>query len=361
MKIVHLVLGGDVAGGQLVALQLARAAREAGHHASFVSPTPGPFVELARGDGFEMRVLSIHSSLDLRAAARLARVLHANKIDVLHTHVMIEANVVARIAGRLARVPVLSHMHIENYLPQSRARRAVVRFLDNATARLCARIVAVSEDTMRALERQGYPSGRMVVVHNGVEVPPEAPTDAGDGIVEVARLAPVKGQRELIEAVALLEGARATLVGRDNESGGAYEKELRALAESLDVADRVDFAGYRHDAKELMASAALVVLPSWTEGLPMTVLEAMARSRAVVATPVGGTPEVVVDGETGVLVPMRDPQALAAAIDKLLRDPERRAQLGAAGRARVEAQFSLARTTARFLELYAEIGRRDSA
>ncbi len=316
MKVAHLVLGGDVAGGQAVALQLARAARARGHEVLFVSPTPGPFVETARTEGFDVHLLPIRSSLDVRAALRLRRLLREERVELLHTHVMIEANVVSRVAGRLAGTHVLSHMHIE-----------------------------------------GYPRGRIVVVHNGVELPADAPNGAGDGIVEVARLAPVKGQRELIEAVARLDGVRVTLVGRDLERGGDYERELRALADGLGVADRVDFAGYRADAAELMGGAALVVLPSWTEGLPMTLLEAMARRRPVVATPVGGTPEVVADGETGVLVPARDPAALADAIAALLRDPARRRRLGDAGRARVAAQFTLERTAGRILDLYDEAAR----
>jgi glycosyltransferase involved in cell wall biosynthesis len=357
MRIAHLVIGGDVAGGQTVALQLARAAREHGSQALFVSPTPGPFVDNARREGFEAHVVPVHGSLDVRAVFRIRALLERERVDVLQTHAMIEVNAVGRIAGRLAGVPVLSHMHIENFLPPNPARRAVVRFVDNTTARLCTRIVAVSEDTRRALERQGYPR-RIEVVPNGVELPPDPPNGAGDGVVEVARLAPVKGQRELIEALAQLDGdVRVTLVGRDIEHGGAYEDELRALAERLGVADRVEFAGFRDDACELMGRAALVVLPSWTEGLPMTLLEAMARRRAVVATPVGGTPEVVADGETGVLVPPRDPERLADALRTLLADPERRRQLGDAGRARIEREFSLERTAARFLALYEELAR----
>jgi glycosyltransferase involved in cell wall biosynthesis len=355
VKIVHLVLGGDVAGGQTVALQLARAARAAGHDVAFVSPTPGPFVEAVRAEGMDVHVIPVRGSLDLRAVRRLTRLLRDERADVLHTHAMIEVNVVARTAGRLARVPVLSHMHIENHLPASRVRRAVVRTLDNVTARTSASIVAVSEDTRAALERQGYPRGRIVVVHNGVELPDSAPDGTGEGIVEVARLARVKGQRELIEAVAGIEGARATLVGRDLEQNGVYEGELRDLAARLGVADRIELTGHRDDAKELMANAAIVVLPSTTEGLPMTLLEAMARGRAVVATSVGGTPEVVEDGVTGLLVPPGDVAALRDALTQLLSDPERRKAMGTAGRARVAERFSLDRTSARILELYAEL------
>jgi glycosyltransferase involved in cell wall biosynthesis len=349
MRIAQLVLNGEIAGGQTVALQLARAARAAGHEVVFISPTDGPFTELTRRDGFPTLVVPVRSSLDGRAVPRLRHALR--DVDLLHTHAMIEVNVVARTAGRLAGVPVLSHMHIENFLPRG-LRGRIVRFLDNATARLSTRIVAVSEDTRRALLRQGYPD-RIEVVHNGVEPQPQN-DDPGEGVVEVARLAPVKGQRELIEAVARIDGAHLTLVGDDLERGGAYADELRALADRLGVSDRIELTGRRDDAKELLGQAAVVALPSTTEGLPMTLLEAMARGRAVVATPVGGTPEVV-DEQTGVLVPPGDVDALAAALDELLHDPVRRALLGAAGRARIEREFSLAQMTARFLELYAEI------
>jgi glycosyltransferase involved in cell wall biosynthesis len=361
LRIVHVVLGGDIAGGQIVALQLAHAARQAGHEALFVSPTAGPFLDRARDEGFATHVVPIRSSLDVRAVRRLRRLFGSERADLVHTHAMIEVNVVTRTASRLASVPVVAHMHIENHLPAGRARRAVVRRLDNVTARLCARIVAVSADTRAALVRQGYPASRLLVVHNGVDLPAETSDAPGAGIVEVARLADVKGQRELIGAVARIDGATLTLVGRDLEHDGAYERELRALAERLGVAGRVELAGHRDDAKELMAAAAVVALPSHAEGLPMTLLEAMARGRAGVATAVGGTPEVVVDGETGLLVAPGDVDGLAAALERLLRDPGLRARLGRAGRERVAERFTVERTTAAVLALYAEVVRRESA
>jgi glycosyltransferase involved in cell wall biosynthesis len=356
MKIVHFVIGGEVAGGQMVALRLARAARERGDEVSFVAPERGPFTELAEHEGFRVEILPLRRSYQLGAAWRLARLLRRRRAHVLHTHTLAAANVLSRLAGAAAHVPVVSHLHIENHFRP--ATRRVLAGLDNATARLAARLVAVSEDTRRAYERQGYPRGRIEVVYNGVDVP----ANGGFGfrrneparIGEIARLCDVKGQRELLQAVARLPEARLVLAGRDLEQGGAFQDALERESERLGIRERVEF-GFHEDVPALLESLDVVALPSWTEGLPVVLLEAMAHARPVVATPVGGTPELVVDGETGLLVPPRDPEALADALRRLLGDPDLARRLGEAGRERVAERFTAARQTRRILELYDEL------
>jgi glycosyltransferase involved in cell wall biosynthesis len=205
----------------------------------------------------------------------------------------------------------------------------------------------------------------METVHNGIDLPaqrnggalraelgiPEQAPLAG----EIARLCDVKGQRELIRAASQVPELRVVLVGEDLEAGGAFRTGLEREAGELGVGDRVHFTGYRADAQELLDDLDVFVLPSWIEGLPLTVLEAMARGKPVVATPVGGTPELVVDGETGLLVPPRDAGALADALRSLAADPERAQALGAAGRARVAERFSSAAMTGRVLAVYDEV------
>jgi glycosyltransferase involved in cell wall biosynthesis len=352
MRIAHVVIGGDIAGGQMVALQLAQAARTAGHDASFVSPSDGPFLELVRGAGMEAAVVPIGGALDVGAVARLTRQLRRGRTDLVHVHGHFSVNVVARVAGRLAGARVLSHMHIENTFRTGRGRGAQV-MLDTATARLCYSIVAVSEATAASLRRQGYPERRIVVVHNGIDAEPAEPVRLADGptILEVARLADVKGQRVLLHALTDLD-ATAVLVGRDLEQDGAYERELRAEAERLGVADRVVFAGYRDDVPALLAGCDVFCLPSEMEGLPLVVLEAMAQRRPVVATAVGGTPELVVDGETGLLVPPRDVDALRTALGRVLDGPDLARSLGEAGRDRVVSQFSGHGMRERTLRIY---------
>jgi glycosyltransferase involved in cell wall biosynthesis len=364
MTIAHLVIGGDVAGGQLIALAFARAARERGDHVLFLSPSLGPFTELVEREGMEVLLVDVSRTFRVADAWRLARLLRRARVDVLHTHTALAANVLSRIAGRLAGIAVVSHIHIENHFRPNRVARAVHTTLDNVTARLAARVLAVSRSTRDALVQQGYPWQLVEVVHNGIDVEAQARrrgeglrielgVPAGATLVgEIGRLCDVKGQRELIEAAVLVSGVHVVLVGDDLEQGGAYSALLEELARERGVAGRVHLLGYRADAGELLDQLDILVLPSWIEGLPGVVLEGMAHSKPVIATPVGGTPELVVDGESGLLVPPRNPVALAEAIRSLVSDPDRAKRLGTAGRERAEREFSETAMTARVLEVY---------
>jgi glycosyltransferase involved in cell wall biosynthesis len=371
VRVAHLVGGGDVAGGQVVALQLATGAHEAGHDVLFVSPTEGEFLELARTAGFPTEVADVQRTTRLAGALRLARLLRRRRVDLLHTHVHVAANVLGRLAARSGRTAVVSHLHIENHFRAARLARAPLVLLDNATARLCARLVAVSDATRRAFERQGFPARLLETVHNGVDVAAlvKAPRSRlredlqipADRVVlaHVGPLAPVKGQREVLEALAGLstDGVLVVFFGRDLERGGAYRRELEQLADELGLGDAVHFAGFRPDAAAALREVDALVLPSRIEGLPLAVLEAMAHAKPVVATAVGGTPEAVLDGETGLLVPPRDVPALTAALQALLEDQDLRGRLGDAGRRRVEAHFQATAMTERILQLYDEIAR----
>jgi glycosyltransferase involved in cell wall biosynthesis len=358
MRIVHLVISGELAGGHAVALQLARAARARGDAVEFAVPTPGSFVDRLAAEGFPAHDVPLRRSWDVAAARRLRGLLDAETI--LHTHTLAAANVVSTLASP---GPVVRHLHIANVFRP--ATEPVLRRLDNATSRRCARLIAVSEETRRAYERQGYRPGSIEVVYNGVEldgarrasdlrgelgIPADAPL-----VGEIGRLCDVKGQRELIQALAQLPDVHLLLVGKDLEQGGAFQAELERDATRLGVRERVVFAGHRDDARAVLGELDVVALPSWTEGLPVVVLEAMAQGRPVVATPVGGTPEVVEDGRTGVLVPPRDPRALAEAVGRLLADPDLRQRMGAAGRARVAERFSPESMTTRVLAIYDEV------
>ena len=355
------MIGGDLAGGQLVALRLAAAARDAGHDVRFVAPARGAFTERAEGEGFPVHVVDVGRLHRVRGLLALRALLRRERVDLLHTHTLAAANTLGRAGARLAGARVVSHLHLETHFRAATA--PLLRTADNLSARLAHALVAVSEDTKRVYERQGYPQ-RIEVVYNGVD----APSANGDAVRarlgvpegvplvgEVGRLCDVKGQRELIAALAQVPDARAVLVGADLEQGGAYERELEREAERFGVRDRVVFAGRREDVADVLAELDVFALPSWTEGLPLVVLEAMAQRRPVVATPVGGTPEVVVDGETGLLVPPRDPDALAAALRRLLDDAGLRARMGDAGFRRVRERFSSDAMVTRVLALYDEV------
>jgi glycosyltransferase involved in cell wall biosynthesis len=160
----------------------------------------------------------------------------------------------------------------------------------------------------------------------------------------------MKGHSVLLDAISGVPDVTLVLVG-----DGPEDAALRRQAQRLDIVERVVFLGFRTDIPELLSSCDLFVLPSMLEGLPLSILEAMAAGRAVVATTVGGIPEAVENGITGVLVPPRDPSALAKAIRNLLADPLLASRMGAAGKARVNQHFSVTAMTQRVAQTYLEV------
>ena len=170
-------------------------------------------------------------------------------------------------------------------------------------------------------------------------------------VVSAGRLSPEKGHRFLIDALASIKAEiRDTYFVFCGE--GVCQPELENRARELGVLSHCRFVGFRRDMPRIYQAMDFLVLPSLTEGLPNVVLEAFAYERPVVATAVGGVPEVVVDGENGWLVPSQDPEKLAAAITKMIRDSESRKRMGKAGRKKVEREFTFDAQTPQLVEIY---------
>jgi glycosyltransferase involved in cell wall biosynthesis len=240
--------------------------------------------------------------------------------------------------------------------------------LDRMCTRLAHSVIAVSHQTRRVmLEEEQAPATKVVVIHNGIELSrvaaPSGPEvaalrrelDLGDDVAVlsvVARLHPEKGQEYLFRALPQLlaetGGRLRLLVAGTGPFREAYEREVSALG----VEGAVRFLGFRTDVARILAASDVVVLPSLAEAFGLVLAEAMAMRRAVVATRVGGVPEIVQDGVSGILVPPGSPKALADAISSLLRDPLRREQLGEAGRRRVVETFRFETMMKRYEALY---------
>jgi len=209
----------------------------------------------------------------------------------------------------------------------------------------CDHVLVHAHAVLLALAEQGYDERRISVIPNGIDLarfPPRAPAD--DPIVAVfSRLNRLKGIEYFLDAAARLLArfphARFWIVG--DSITPAYREELAARAEALSLRERTAFLGFRDDVPALLRQVSVSVLPSLSEGLSNVVLEAMAAGVPVVATAVGGTPELIRHGETGLLVPPRDAAALSAAIGSLLEDPARANALGAAARREAAQRFSL--------------------
>jgi glycosyltransferase involved in cell wall biosynthesis len=269
-------------------------------------------------------------------------------VDVVHTH-DIRPHLYATPAAVLAGVRRV--IHTRHYgLAQHLSRRQTVAV--NALALLTDPFVCVSRDSARMAIAQGVSPRKVMVVHNGIDLEGFRPAHDADGpAVTVARLSPEKDMATLLQATALVlrddPAFRLEIAG-----DGVCLPALRQTAERLNLGRAVTFRGQVRDVPALLARAGLFVLPSLAEGISLTLLEAMASGLAVATTRVGGNPEVVVDGETGLLVPPADPPALAAALLRLRRDAGLRRRMGEAGRRRVEQHFAARAMVAAYEALY---------
>jgi glycosyltransferase involved in cell wall biosynthesis len=259
------------------------------------------------------------------------------------------------LAAWLARVPAVATAHLYVASRLKCRTRPVLRLL--------RRIIAVSEEVRTRYARElRVPARRLAVVRNGITLPPSIPApdpalraDLVRGrpdylVLTPARLNPQKGHEYILAAAALVPDATFVLAG-----DGPLRGELEARARELGIADRCVFLGHRSDVPDLLAVTDLFVLPSLFEGLPISVLEAMAAQRPIVATAIGGTDEAVIHEVTGLLVPPRDPATLAAAIRRLQADPRLAERLAAAGRERVEREFSAVATARSVMRIYDEV------
>jgi glycosyltransferase involved in cell wall biosynthesis len=221
------------------------------------------------------------------------------------------------------------------------------------------RVVCVSEDSRALSAREGVAPGRLQRIWNGIDLSRFAylgPRPGGPAVM-VARLSPEKGTEHLIRAAALV-ARRSPAFRLEIAGGGRCLPELQALAAQCGVAEQVRFLGEVWDVPDLLARASLFVLPSLSEGMSLTLLEAMARGLPVVTTAVGGSPEVVVDGQTGFLVPPAAPEALAEKLLLLLSRPDLGGPMGLAGRRRVEEHFSTQAMLSQYERLYDRLVRR---
>lgn len=367
--IVHAVLSLDPGGTERLVIDLARRLAgefepvvccldDAGEWASELAEIGVEVVPLKRQEGFRP---SLGWQLSKVAARYHASLVHC------HHYSPFVYGAIAMACRRNLRVVYTEHGRLSD-APPTRKRRLV----NPCLGLLPHRMYAVSHDLRRHMIAEGFPPGRIDVIHNGIDPGPRAV--AGDrararhrlGIPEhafvvgtVARLDPVKDLGTLMIAFHLLRpsstAARLVVVG-----DGPDRLSLIDAARAAGVADRVTFTGYRADARDLLPAFDVYANSSISEGVSLTILEAMASSLPIVATSVGGTPEVVTVGEVGLLVPSRTPTALANALRDLAASPHRRRALGAAGRRRVEDCFALDRMVAAYRQVYSTLAAEDS-
>ena len=289
----------------------------------------GEFVERMRAAGVPTDAWRMR--LDLDPTVPLRFLIH-RRPTILHTH-LVHADVLALPAAALRRVPVrISTKHGFNAFRGNR----LVAGVDRGAARLAQRQIAISRGLASYLEAtQGYPAGTFTVVHYGIEAGPEPPPPAASTrLLAVGRMIEIKGFDVLLRAFAIAR-RRVPELSLELAGTGPLERQLSASAP-----DGVTFLGRMSDVAPCYERNSIVVVPSRGEGFGLVALEAAERGRAAIVSDVGGLPEIVVQGETGLVVPPGDERALAESIVALSADPERVRAMGAAARRRAVEEFS---------------------
>ena len=325
----------------------------------------GPYVRKLRAAGIPVATAHLPRGLNpfqlLRSLFEITAYLRRVKPDLVHTHCSVPG-IVGRLAAKLAGVPVVVHtvhgfaFHDDSRGPLAALAIAIERFVGRFTDVLLSQN---REDLSRAVRLQIVPRGKARFIGNGIaleQFPPAAPRPDDDRrvvITCVARMEPVKNHAMLLEAARLLHQSGAHfdlwLVG-----GGDGRARCEAIVAAANLGERVHFLGYRDDIPEVLAASDIGVLTSLKEGIPRAALEAMAVGLPMVATRVTGTREVVRDGDTGFLVDVDDPVALAAALAVLIDDAGLRARMGARGREVAFAEFDEADIVRELEHVYGE-------
>lgn len=350
LRVAHVTQGLDVGGQERLLVEMARHRdRNRFDWTVIVLGTRGPLADALEADGVRIMTLDTPTGLRFGLWRRLARLLRSEQIDVVHTHD--DRPLIYGIpAAWWANIPRRIHSHHHGRLAQFTWRQ---RCLMRQAARFAQRFVCVSHDSSRYMIEQGIPAVKVQTLWNGIDLTRfafQGPCDDG-AIVTVARLSPEKDIANLLRAVPTVVTTNP-LARFEIAGDGPCRAELEQLATVLNIANNVKFHGEVRDVPALLAKARLFVLPSQSEGISLTLLEAMARGLPIVTTNVGGNPEVVEAGTTGLLVPARDPAALGQAILTLVADPTRANQMGVAGRQRVEKYFDIRTMTAQYEAMY---------
>jgi len=369
LKVLHIIGGGEFGGAERHILNLSGALDTKAVEITVCCLFNEPFAEIAASAGIRCLALPMRHKADFGVAGKLAALIRNNGFELVHTH-GVRANLLGRLASRQAgkrKVITTVHSLLEKDYPGFFYRLGN-SLAERLTRSLTDHFITVSGELKEKLVSQGVPEEKITVIYNGIVIEEFNPArkagntrrkyglDASAPLVGiVARLHPVKGHRFFLEA------AREVLQQRPDVrflviGDGPLRSSLEELAAQLGIAGQVIFTGFVEDIPAIMSELELLVISSLWEGFGLTAVEAMALGVPVVSSEAGGLPEVVLHGETGLLVPPANSAALARGIIWMLDHPEAVVEMTKRAGAAVRESFTAAAMARRTEELYRRLG-----
>jgi glycosyltransferase involved in cell wall biosynthesis len=308
----------------------------------------GPLVKELRKKGIKVIILDKKLGMDFSIIRKIRKIIKEEKIDLVHTH-LFTANLWGRLAAILMNKTIIVTEHNTDYW-----KNWLHKFIDKFLEKFTNKIITVSDGVSSFYqEYENIPRNKIKTIYNGIDLRKFSNSKHFSKkariIGMIARLNEQKNYRNFLNAAYIINkqdtNINFLIVGE-----GPLKEDLEKYAQRL--GKNIKFLGQRKDIPEIIKGIDIFVLSSDYEGLPLTILEAMAASKSVVATNVGGIPEAVEDGKTGILVPPKNPDALANAIMKLLKNPRLRKQMGEAGRKRAEKYFTMEKMVKKYEDVY---------
>ncbi len=355
-------------GGQIYLLNLMANLNKNKFLPVFICPNDDEMAEAARKFGakvyfIDMPRLSnpLNVSLWIRTILQLSKVIKQEKIKLVHSNAALRGSVFGVIAAKINRIPFIWHIHVFYS----------ARFSDIILSFLCDKIIVVARICKKRFFWLGD-SRKLIVNHNGVDLHKfeQAKNDGSlrtefsisrdtSVVGSIGLLHPIKGQDIFLNAakqvLSLFPETKFLIVGDDDTPRKEYRIKLEDLSKELGITDKVIFCGWRKNIPEVLAAMDIFILPSRIDHFPLVVLEAMAAAKPVIATRVGGVPELIENGVNGILVDVNDPGKLSAAISEFLQDKAKARKLADSGHKRVEDYFTVKANTSRVEEVYAEL------
>lgn len=320
--------------------------------------------EFTKHKEIELIDFSIESKYQFSAIQKITKIIRAKKVDLIHTQGPGSTDFFASCASRLAKIPLIvtRPLMLEDWI-RPNLNKKIYAFFDKFTLNHASSVIAVSKAGVKYLtENSKLSKQKITLIYNGVDINVFAPSPkAGDNddslcIGTCAQLTSYKGWPDFLRVIYLIKNKfpklKCIIVG-----DGPLKGEVLNRAHSMGIFDMIDLVGFKKDVTHYLQKMDIFLMTSWSEGLPVAIIEAMAAGLPVVATSVGGVPELVIHGETGYLGPPNNPEVIAKYASMLLENKELRKKLGKSGRERVKEHFIIQKMVSEYEKIYIDCTR----